>query len=167
MILKRDLLRQLKKLDILYNEALLSGDSDLPKYYSRLAVLELGGWIEACMDELAHCYPRRKRLRSISNKQYVNDVIDRNYGFSYKDNFRKIIKKVCGVVILEKVENRMNATRKQALESALSLLYPERNEHAHQTISRSPQFTAPSVCISLFKDIFDGLEDFEKHIKKM
>ena len=62
MIQKRPLLHQLKKLNKLYGEALLGSDNELPKYYSRLAVLELGSWVEECMKDIVRYYPKRKRL---------------------------------------------------------------------------------------------------------
>ena len=167
MIPKRPLLHQLKKLDKLYNGALLGSDNELPKYYSRLAVLELGSWVEECMDDIVKCYPKRKRVREISSQQYIDDIVSKNYGFEYNDNFRKMIKRVSGIVILERVEKKMNPTLKQGLESTLTKIYPERNDHAHKPIHLAPNFTSPSVCISLFDNIYDGLKEYEKHFKRI
>ncbi len=167
MIQKCSLLHQLKKLNKLYNDALLGGDNELPKYYSRLAVLELGSWVEECMDDIVKCYPRRKKIREISNRQYIDDIVINNSGFDYNDNFRKMLKRISGIIILECVEKRMNSTLKQGLESALTKIYPERNDHAHKPIRSAPNFTSPSICISLFNDIYDGLREYEKQFKKI
>lgn len=167
MIQKRPLLHQLKKLDKLYNDALLGSDIELPKYYSRLAVLELGSWVEECMDDIVKCYPKRKKIREVSSRQYIDDIVIKNYGFDYNDNFRKMLKRVSGIVLLERVERKMNSTLKQGLESALTKIYPERNDHAHKPIHLAPNFTSPSVCISLFDDIYKGLREYEKQFKKI
>lgn len=167
MIQKRPLLHQLKKLNKLYNDALLGSDIELPKYYSRLAVLELGSWVEECMDDIVKCYPKRKKIREASSRQYIDDIVIKNYGFDYNDNFRKMLKRVSGIVLLERVERKMNSTLKQGLESALTKIYPERNDHAHKPIHLAPNFTSPSVCISLFDDIYKGLREYEKQFKKI
>lgn len=167
MIQKRSLLHQLKKLNRFYNKALLGSDNELPKYYSRLAVLELGSWVEECMKDIVRCYPRRKRLREKPNHDYINTILNENYGFDYNKNFRKMLKRVSGIVVLERVEKRMNSTLKQGLESALTKIYPERNDHAHKPIRSAPNFTSPSVCISLFDDVYNGLREYEKQFKKL
>lgn len=167
MIKKIALINQLKKLDKLYKEALLSSDINLPKYYSRLAVLELGSWTEECMKEIVRCYPRKKRIKETSSLDYIKTVVDRNFGFDYNKNFRKMIKKVSGIVVLEQVERNMNQSLKQGLESTLTVLYPERNNHAHKPLLATPNFTTPSVCLALFKDIANGLNEYEKHFKKI
>lgn len=157
MIQKRSLLQQLKKLNKLYNEVLLGGDNDLPKYYSRLAVLELGSWVEECMDEIVKSYLKRKRISEKQNTDYVDDIIKKNHGFHYENNFCLMIRRTLGVIILERVEKHMNSTLKQGLESALTKIYPERNDHAHKPIRSALNFTSPSICISLFNDIYFGL----------
>jgi len=153
MIQKRLLLRQLKKLDKLYNSALFSSDKELPKYYSRLAVLELGSWINECMKDIVKCYPERKGLKEKANHDYIKEIVGKNSGFDFNNNFRKMIKQVSGIVILERIERKMNSTSKQGLESALTKIYQERNKHAHKPIHLTKDFTAPSVCVSLFHNI--------------
>ena len=167
MIQKRPLLHQLKKLDKLYNGVLLGSDSELPKYYSRLAVLELGSWVEECMKDIVRCYPRRKHLKEPPNHDYINTIVNDSRGFDFNKNFRKMIKRVSGIVILERVEKKVNSTLKQGLESALTKIYPERNDHAHKPIHLALNFTSPSICISLFGDIYRGLEEYEKQFKKI
>jgi len=164
---KRPLINQLKNLDRLYRNAVLGADPNLPKYYSRLAVLELGSWIEECMKEIVFSYPKRKRIKERSNLDYVASILHCNYGFDYKKNFRKMIKSVSGIVVLEKTEQMMDQTLKQGLKSALTLLYPERNNHAHKPIRLTPGFTAPSVCLAQFEVIYKGLLEYEKFFKKV
>ena len=169
MIQRRSLLIQLKKLDKLYKETLLhSSDVDLPKYYSRLAVLELGGWIEECIDHIVfYCMLRgRNRLRKRANIRHLKELVKKNYGFHYNNNFREILKHSVGFVVLERVERNMNLNLKQGLESALTKIYPERNDHAHRPIRSAQNFTAPSICISLFNDIYNGFGEYEKKFKK-
>lgn len=166
MIQKRSLLLQLKKINKLYNEALFGSDIDLPKYYSRLAVLELGSWVEECMKDIVRCYPRRKRLRDRSSHDYMNTILNENYGFDYNKNFRKMLKQVSGIIVLESVERKMDSVLKQGLVSALTKVYPERNDHAHKPIRSAANFTSPSVYMSLFSDIYNGLAEYEEQFKK-
>lgn len=169
MIQKRLFLFQLKKLDKLYEDALYGRDIELPKYYSRLAVLELGSWIEECMDELVFYYTLRgrKRLRERANIQYLENLVKNNYGFHYNSNFRRMLKQTIGLVVLERIEKKMDSNLRQGLESALTQTRLERNQHAHKPIHISPKFTSPSVCLSLFNNIYNGLEEYEKQFKKL
>jgi hypothetical protein len=168
MIPKRYTSLQLKKLDGLYNSAVTSGsDPDFPKYYSRLAVLEVGGWIEDSMDDLVRLYSRRKRIKIKAYLDYVEEIIGRNYGFGYENNFKKMMRAALGATLLSNVESGMDVVKKQALESALSVLYPERNQHAHRSIRTAISFTAPSVCQAHFNDVYTGLKEFERILKSV
>jgi hypothetical protein len=161
MISKTPLSLELRKLNRLYNHSLGVADPDFSKYYSRLAVLELCGWVEEAMDEIAWQYPLRAHLPLGPDFDFTRSMIEKNYGFEYRGNFRDMMKPLLGIVVLSRIERRMNPVIKQSLEAALSNLKPERNEHAHRPLHKATMFTAPSVCLSLLPDIHKGLAEFE------
>ena len=168
MIGKADLEQQLEKLNQLYLQSQANGspDPDLEKYYSRLAVLELGSWVEDCMDDLAMLHPST-HLNPGPELNSIKDTVDSTHGFDYDENFRKLMKKIVGVVALYHLEDKMDAIKKGALKAALTKIYPERNDHAHKPIRNTTSFTAPSLCISLLDDIYKGFVEFEEHLKKI
>lgn len=166
MIPKKYILQELKKIDKLYEQAVISGDVVLSKLYSKLGVIELSGWVEECMDDLVRGCVKKKRLKEKQNLAYVEKkIIKPNHSFDYGENFRVMLSKTIGIIKLEFIEKKMNQIKKQGLDSSLTQLKPERNSHSHQTIRSASMFTAPSVCISLWSQIYDGLEEYEKHLK--
>lgn len=160
--------RELKKLDRLYSQASSGPDPYLPKLYSKLAVLELCGWTEEYMDNLIARHTKRKRLKEAHNIDFVEkEIIKKNWGFSYDYHFRRMLIQTISIIELERLEKKLNQTLKASLEAALTKLHPERDTHAHVTVRTAKTFTAPSVCIALFKDIQNGLFEYEKRLKKL
>ena len=78
MIARSYILANLKTLDRKYNMATSTRDS---LFYSKLAILELCGWIEESMDDIVlRCACRH--LTDIDNITFVKrQIIKRNYGF--------------------------------------------------------------------------------------
>ena len=100
MVSKTYILKEPNKLNKLYNRAIKDGDQDLQKFYSKLALLELCGWIEESMDNVVQGIKRR--LKDEKNKEYVDSIIKQNYGFGYEGNFRNMlmgVRKTCSKVL--------------------------------------------------------------------
>ena len=72
----------LNKLDGLYNSSL---DTQMVILYSKLAVLELCGWIETSVDIVLFEYVDT-HIVNIENKNKINGIIKKNHGFDYKSN---------------------------------------------------------------------------------
>ena len=119
------------------------------------------------MDDLVAQYPRRAHLTNGPDSDFVRSIIDGNFGFDYKDNFRKMMKPVIGIVALHRAELKVNPISIRSLGSALSRLRPERNDHAHKPMHNATNFTTPSVCLSLLEDIFNGLSEIETRLKRL
>ena len=72
------LLKNLNELDKLYNGAKNKENDKQAIYYSKLALLELCGWIEESMDDIIRRYSNPK-LKGKDNKEYLkmtlSDVI--------------------------------------------------------------------------------------------
>jgi len=106
MITKSHLLKNFNELDKLYNGATNKENDKQAIYYSKLALLELCGWIEESMDDIIRGYSNPK-LKGKDNKEYLkNDIIGRNNGFSYT-GFREILVKTIGIIQLEKLEIKL------------------------------------------------------------
>ncbi|MCP4110051.1 MAG: hypothetical protein GY749_31775 [Desulfobacteraceae bacterium] len=80
----------LNELDKLYNKATSRKKAI---YYSKLATLELCGWVEDTVDDIVLRHANRK-LKITSNKKYIRkDVVKRNSGFQYDDKSKLVVSK--------------------------------------------------------------------------
>jgi hypothetical protein len=165
MVKKTIILKELNKLNVLYNNSKASTDIDLPKYYSKLALLELCGWIEESIDNLINEYADRK----INETTYIENVLDHNYSFDYK-RFKKMMITLVGLAGFEKIENKINIVNRARLESSLNSLKSMRDDHAHTTligIGSTRTLYTPSVIIPHLNDIYYGLREYEKRLKSL
>ena len=157
--------KTLKNLDALYN-----GTSSEEKkiYYSKLAILELCGWIEESFDEIIKTYSQ-KRLQLNSNKKWVEEnILSNNYGFKYKKNIRKMLINFIGIINIEKFETEFDSTGElMVLDSLLDTLTKERNGLAHTFIKGiTTRYTTPSVTLNRFNTLSLLIKNFNKKIKK-
>jgi hypothetical protein len=169
MITKSHLLKNLNELDKLYNGATNKENDKQAIYYSKLALLELCGWIEESMDDIIRQYSNSK-LKDDKNKKYLkNNIIKPNYGFRYDENFREMLVKTIGIIQLEKLEIKLE---KQGiitkLKSALKKIIEQRNEAAHTFLKGVTRtYDAPSVTRENFLEIYELLKLFEREIKQL
>ncbi|MGI2170602.1 hypothetical protein ACROAE_10440 [Shewanella sp. MF05960] len=165
MIARSYIESNLKQLDKLYLNA-ITLKSKL--YYSKLAMLELCGWIEESMDDIVQKCANRS-LKSQANKNYIaTQIIKPTYGFEYKKHFMKMLTYVVGLINIEKLEDKLDPLKKARLESALGTLKSARNREAHTHLKGvTRQVDAPSITINLFNHVFDGLKDIELHLKEL
>src|ERR1700754_2513184 len=99
MIAKTYILENLKQLNTRFLR------SSKPKdglYFSKLAVLELCGWIEMSMDEVV-LRISQKKLTDPKNLKFIeDDVIARTYVFQYQKHWRSMLIRTLGMVTVEK-----------------------------------------------------------------
>ena len=171
MITKSHLLKNLNELDKLYNGATNKENDKQAIYYSKLALLELCGWIEESMDDIIMQYANSK-LKDTNNKKYVEKKIIRpNHVFLYNEDkgFREMLVKTIGIIQLEKLEIKLE---KQGivtkLKSALEKIIEQRNEVAHTFLKGVTRtYDAPSVTRENFLEIYELLKLFEIEIKQL
>lgn len=164
MIARSYILANLKTLDLKYNRATSTRDS---LFYSKLAILELCGWIEESMDDIVlRCAYRH--LADTDNITFVKkQIIKRNYGFDYKDNFRKMLVQLLGIINVEKIEKRMDQGKLMRLTATLNGLREIRNTEAHTHIKGvTRSINAPSVTLSQFPALYDGLLEFRTALRQ-
>ena len=165
MIAKSYIESTLKELDKLYNQA---SSQKKAIYFSKLAVIELCGWIEETVDDivLRHC---NRKLKNIDNKNYCKEkIIKTNYGFQYSQNIRPMLISLIGLIEVEKLENELEKTAQVTLlKSNLGNLKTSRNEAAHthlKGITRT--YNAPSRTIGDFNRISAILEKIDLELRK-
>jgi hypothetical protein len=136
-------------------------------FYSKLALLELCGWIEESMDDIVRRCANRN-LRDSRNRSYVEkEIIKRVHGFDYHNHFRTMLMKIIGLIKLERVERRINQNKLQLMQSALHTLKERRKHEAHTHLKGTTRtLDAPSLMKRRFSEVYDGLREFESVLKQ-
>lgn len=135
-------------------------------FFSKLAILELCGWIEESMDDVVmRCAMRH--LKEKHNRDYCrDDFVKRTYGFDYHNNFRFMLIRLLGLVNVENIEARVNSSKRDSMTAALSSLKTQRNTEAHTHVRGTTRIiNAPSVTIAQFQPLYDGLTEFDRIIR--
>jgi len=136
-------------------------------FYSKLALLELCGWIEESMDEIIiRC--ARRYLKSYDNLSIAkSEIVKKTYGFNYKIHFRKMLMKTIGIINLERLEKSYNQSNFSLLKSNLDSLKTCRDSEAHTHIKGTThRIDSPSVTIDRFFIVYEGLKDIEQALRK-
>ncbi len=165
MIAKTHILQNLKQLN---SRFLRSRTSKEGLYFSKLAVMELCGWIEISMDDLLLRIAQRKLKESNNRDWFSKEVVDKNYGFKYKSHLRSMLIRLVGIITVEKIEKKVDQGMRTRLESELGNLTTVRNSLAHTFVRGTQvQIDAPSVTIARVNRLYDGLKEFERVIFKL
>ena len=159
MIAKTEIERALKGLQHRYRSAKTQKE---PLWLSKLAIIELCGWIEVSLDDLVLLLARKTVTNSGYAKHIREKIIDRNSGFHYKKHFRTMLTASVGFEGLEIIEAAVNPVSKARLESELGALSITRNSLAHTYIKGvAAAIDAPSVTIGRFNRIYPALKEYE------
>lgn len=165
MIGKASIIQNLNTLERLYNNSTSVREA---LFYSKLAILELCGWIEESMDDIVlRCANRNLRVRQ--NRSFVeNTIIERVHGFDYNNHFRAMLMRVVGLITLEKVERRIDQRKLQVMQAALGILKTHRNTEAHTHLKgMTRRLDAPSVSKRRFIEVYGGLKNFEDELRRL
>ena len=145
------------------------GTAPTPKeaqFFSKLAILELCGWIEESMDDvILSC--ARKHLKEPVNRDYCEkQIVKRTFGFDYHNNFRSMLIRLLGLIAVEKIERKTDAAIHAKMISALSTLKQQRDSEAHthlRGVTRT--INAPSVTIGQFQPVYGGLVEIDRMVR--
>lgn len=166
MISKSYILENLNQLNAAYNRSI----NKQALYFSKLAILELCGWIELSADDLIERHAAR-HLKDAANIKFVEkSIVKRNYGFDYEDNFRHMIMRTIGIVILEEVESAIGPSVLVPFSVQLGNLKAVRNQLAHTYVKGSGatlSIDAPSVTKGRFNDLYAGLCAYQTQLRKL
>lgn len=135
-------------------------------FFSKLAILELCGWIEESMDDVVtRCSARRLKLQA-NIEHCEKQIVKRTYGFDYQEHFRSMLIRLLGLINVEKIESRVDQQKLQRMTAALTTLKLQRNAEAHTHLKGTTRtINAPSVTITQFQPVYDGLREFERVIR--
>ena len=146
-------------------------DINESRLYSKLAILELSGWVEGSLKDLL-IRLADKKLDDDEAKLEFKKTIQNPGGFKYDRHFQHLLNKAIGFINREAIEKEINSKDYDKLEkfkTALNNLSAIRNDYAH-TFSHKPQKTPttsdPSSVINYYKDILPGLKAFEEEIAR-
>jgi hypothetical protein len=164
MITKSYLLKTLNWLDQLYNDP--TADDQKTSSYSKLALIELCGWIEETMDDIVlRC--AKRCLKSPANKKFIDKTVHNTNSFEY-EAFRKMLMMVIGLATLEKIEEKLEKTGKiSALKGDLGNLKTSRNRAAHtHTKGTLTTYDAPSKTKYNFDRIYALLTELDAELQR-
>ncbi len=165
MITKSTISSNLKSLDAKYRRT----TSDMESlFFSKLALLELCGWIEESMDDvILRCANRY--LRVAANRKHAKENIIRpTYGFEYQRHFRRMLIQLIGLINVERIESKVDPAKKAILQSTLGNLKESRNRVAHTHIKGIARvIDSPSITLNRFDHVYGGLMEFDAVIRNM
>lgn len=159
MISRTEIDRNLRALNGKFLKARRTKDA---LFFSKLAIMELGGWIEVSMDDVVRRCSKRI-LKERDNLQLIETSIKKNHGFNYKENFRRMLIDLVGIVNVERIERRADQSKRLKMEAALKHIKASRDPEAHTYIKGTTRtIDAPSLTYSKFVDIYEGLQEIER-----
>jgi hypothetical protein len=164
MLSKQPIEDLLKELQLLYDSP--TTDPLHKDYYSKLALLELCGWLETVEDNIIENYSNSKLIETI-NKDFVkNQIIKKTYGFDYEKHFRGMLIKIIWLKALENLEIKIKASGNfQILEWQLSTLWGRRSSAAHTSLAGAmTTYDSPSIMLWYLNSLYPILIEIETEI---
>lgn len=154
----------LQKLDDWFNEPEAQLE-DRPKLLSKLALLEVCGWIEGEFDRLIRDAEAGRLNDAIWCEK---NVVRNNSGFHYEKHLRKMFVQVFGEYTARKIEVEMEVRypgELARLGALLATLWEKRCSFAHAdfaaNVAAQKTFDAPSWCIDAQKTVRELVGKFE------
>lgn len=167
MISKTYIAENLRQLDAAFRKA---RSQKYAVYFSKLAILELCGWIEMSMDDLILRHSKRK-IKDAENQSHVEKkIVKRTYGFEYQRHFRQMLIELVGLVTCEKVDSEIDPALHTILLAELETLKTVRNQLAHTYLKDKPvtyKIDAPSVTQQRLHHVYLALKEYEKCLRAL
>lgn len=142
-----------------------TGDKDRPVLLSKLAIIELCGWIEGWMDDVV------KSIDSASLKDIDwtrKNVIENTHGFHYEKHFRPMLCTILGEHKVREIERKYEAKHPGNLEgikSSLGMLWTTRCKLAHADLvahkAAQIKIDAPSWTKNQFRVLSKRLDEYK------
>ena len=156
-------------IDTWYNEPTIG--SERPKLLSKLALLELCGWLETEQDRIVLSLDGS----CLKDSAWVQrEVVEKTFGFDYNKHFRPMLARL--------IEEHLTRTLEEAIEekypgdldklrSSTGDLWTKRCNFAHadmgENIARQQMFVAPSWSINQYRIVSKMLLRFEEQALKI
>ena len=160
MILRKYIEEDLKKLNHLYLNSVAGPDPKVPVYYSKLAVLELCGWVEESFDLIARRAVKGK-LKVEKFTKLRDNAIKKTHGFHYDNHFLAMLTNVGGLEMCEHLHMHLDATGSHAvLTGELNAISEQRGRAAHTNLANTrATFDAPSVTLGRLTRMYPVLRE--------
>lgn len=162
MISKTYILANLRRLDAAYRQ---STDQKHAFYFSKLAILELCGWIEMSMDDIVICHCKRNVRDQKYHDFVVKDIVGRTYGFEYDRHFKAMLIRLIGVISFERIERNISIATTARLTAELGNLKVLRNNLAHTYAKHVAAIDAPSTTHGRFAALYAGLKAYDDALR--
>lgn len=160
MVTKGYISSNLQQIERLYNISLTSTQKSL--FYSKLAIIELCGWIEMSMDDIVLRLAAR-RLKQHTHIKFIEEKVKRTYGFEYERHFLPMIEAIIGRYGIEEMNAKVDSALVTPFLAALSALKTSRNQLAHQYIKGITMIIdSPSITNARFRVVLAGLKNIER-----
>lgn len=154
----------LKQLNSWFIEPTQGGDR--PKLLSKLATLELCGWLEGEFDRLALVV---ENVRLADPEWVKANVISKTSGFQYDSHWRAMLSRLVGEIFARRIERQMEDMFPgdlERLKSMLGMLWKIRCDFAHADlaahISAQQTFMAPSWSLNQHRVLKKLLGEYEQ-----
>lgn len=154
----------LRQLDVWFNEPTQGGNR--PKLLSKLATLELCGWLEGEFDRLA-LLAADGRLADV--EWVKSHVILKTSGFEYDPHWKGMLARLVGEVFVRRIEQKMEELYPgdlEGLKSMLGSLWKIRCNFAHADmaahLAAQQTFQAPSWSINQHRVLKKLLSHYEE-----
>lgn len=140
----------------------------LQLFYAKLALIEVCGWIEETIDALVLRHAKHILFTTDEYDRYRKEIVDKQYGFHYKDNIVPMLVGLFGRSGVNEFESYHNRVVLEMLKSSLGSLKEARNAYAHTHIKGvTPTVMAPSLLQVYFVRVCDGLNEMELAFRLM
>jgi RiboL-PSP-HEPN len=139
--------QNLRKIDSRYAKA---RDPKELSFLSKIAVIELCGWIEMSMDDICYRFINRN-VKESKLRDELRSKIDKYYGFHYEKNFKKMIIDCVGFKGFSEILELVDKVTDQQFKSELGSLTTLRNAIAHTYVKGVTQnYDSPAKILSRF-----------------
>lgn len=164
MITKSYLLKNLEMIEKLFNSSTSTAKG---LFYSKLAILELCGWIEESMDDIVRKCAHRK-IKKLEDQKEIEKKIRKTYSFDYNQHFRPMLTEIIGRVGVIRLERKINPVKLQVLQAKLSTLKTYRDSEAHTHIKGiTKRLDAPSVTKANYLLVYEGLKEIDDKLRSI
>ncbi len=167
MFSKKVIFQEIKKLNQMYISTV---DPEEKEFICKFAVIELCGWIEFCIEDIARSCINRRGC-SVAQINFLEEHISRNHSITYSKHFKTLTCLCIGSVdfqtVEKKVEIKIGQRAMAQFQASLSSLKNLRDSIAHCHIAGTARrASAPNTLIQPLNDIFLGLKEFRINIRK-
>ncbi len=110
----------------------------------------------------------KRHLKNQNNLEFVRkQIVAKTYGFDYEQHFRKMLIQLLGVIVVERIEKRVDPGRHLKLTATLQVLKKTRNTEAHTHLKGvTKHINAPSLTLGQLEALYGGLKEFESILRQ-